>query len=212
TILLTSSLFKTFLVIAATVILPMLVIQVMIGRRNKEFDEQLPETLDLLASSMRAGFGLQQAIVSAGEEAKPPMGQELKRIANQTQMGMPLESSLRKMAERIGNKSFKWVVLAIAIHQETGGNLAEILDNLAESLRQRQTVYRQIKGLTAEGRLSASILFVLPLIESLLLFYANPGYMTTLVTTVPGILMLMVAMTLMVLGGLWLRKITNIEY
>ncbi len=209
---LTGSLVLGLLLIALAVIVPLLAIQIMIERRKRVFGRQLPDTLDMLASSMRAGYGLQQAIVSAGDEARQPTGAEFKRVANQTQMGMPLEDSLKKMAARIGNSSFKWVVLSIAIHRETGGNLAEILDNLSASLRERESMRRQLSALTAEGRLSAIILIILPVVEGLLLAYMNPSYMSLLINTLPGVLMLTTAIVLMAFGGIWLKKITNIEY
>lgn len=210
--LFTSSIFMALLFIAAGVVVPLLLVEMMIERRKALFNDQLADTLDMLASSLRAGYGLQQAIVAAGREARPPTGPELTRVSNQVQMGMPLEDALDRMATRIGSPSFRWVVLAMAIHRETGGNLAEILDNLAASLRQRETMRRQIKALTAEGRLSAIILLALPFLEGFVLFYLNPGYMSMLVTTLPGVLMLTLALTLMGVGALWLRNITQIEY
>ncbi len=206
---------NTFLVLCVVIVAvagPLIALEIAIGRRKNSFNDQLPDTLDMLASSLRAGYGLQQAVVSAGREAREPTAGELKRVANQVQLGMPLEDALNRMNKRIGNDSFKWVVLAIAIHRETGGNLAEIFDNLAASLRQRERMRRQIKGLTAEGRLSALILIVLPFLEGFIMFYLNPSYMSSLVTTVTGLVMLSMAVILMTGGGLWLRQIVNIDY
>lgn len=201
-----------FVLMSGAVIGPLLALQIKIGQRAARFQDQLPDTLDMLASSMRAGYGLQQAILAATHEAREPTAGELLRVSNQVQMGMTLEEALNKMAERIGDATFRWVVIAISIHRETGGNLAEILDNLATSLRQRETMRRQIRALTAEGRLSAIILIVLPFIESLIMFSLNPSYMSLLVTSFPGVIMLACALGLMLIGTVWLKKITSIEY
>lgn len=209
---LTGSTFAGLLVMILVIICPLLAVEVLIARRKAAFNDQLPSTLDMLGGSMRAGFGLQQAVVAAGREAREPTSSELARVCNQVQMGMPLEDALDKMAARLGNPAFKWVVLAIAIHRETGGNLAEILDTLSETLRQRESMRRQISALTAEGRLSAIILIGLPFLEGSLLIWMNPKYMSTLVTTIPGIMMLFFALVLMGVGAVWLRSITQIDY
>lgn len=211
-LLLTGSKTMVFLFILIAAAAPLVALQIKIDRRNAAFHQQLPDTLEIIASSMRAGYGLQQAILAAGRETRPPTSVELTRVSAQVQMGMPMEDALNRLSERVGSSSFKWVVLAIAIHRETGGNLAEILDNLASSLRQRETMKRQIKALTAEGRLSALILIILPFFEVMILSYVNPGYMALLITTRPGLVMLFMALALMVIGGVWLKSITNIDY
>ncbi|MDP1809101.1 MAG: type II secretion system F family protein, partial [Actinomycetota bacterium] len=204
--------FFTFLLIALAVFGPLLAVEVLIERRKAIFNNQLPDTIDMIASSLRAGYGLQQAIVAAGRDAREPTSGELSKVSNQVQMGMTLEGALDKMADRIGDTAFRWVVLAIAIHRETGGNLAELLDNLAASLRQRESTRRQIKALTAEGRLSAIILIVLPFAEAALMFAFNPTYMGLLFTSLPGLGMIAAALTLMTMGALWLKSMTNVEY
>ncbi|MDP1809280.1 MAG: type II secretion system F family protein, partial [Actinomycetota bacterium] len=209
---LTGNSFAALLLAMIAVFGPLLAVQYKIEKRKGAFAAQLADTLDLIAGSMRAGFGLQQAIAAAGREAREPTAGELVRVSNQVQMGMSLEEALTKMAERVGDASFKWVVLAITIHRETGGNLAEILNNLAYTLRDRQTLQRQVKALAAEGRLSAIILIVLPFVEGALLFLLNPGYMSALVTTIPGALMLLFGLSLLAVGAIWMRKITIIEY
>ena len=211
-VLFSGSMPTAIFVVAVGVVTPLLVVEAMVLRRQSTFNDQLPDTLDMLAASMRAGYGLQQAVVAAGRETREPTASELKRVSSQVQMGMLLEDALSRMAERVGSAPFRWVVLAIAIHREAGGNLAEILDNLANSLRQRETMRRQIKALTAEGNLSAIILIALPFLEAFVLVWLNPGYMSLLVTTLPGVLMLMVALGLMGVGALWLRRIAQIEY
>jgi len=133
-------------------------------------------------------------------------------VTHQTQLGLPLEEALERLAKRLGNDAFGSVVLSISIHRETGGNLAEIFDILSASLRKRAAMQRQVKGLTAEGRLSAVILMVLPFIEGAFMFYANPDYMLPLITTSLGLTMLAVSIGLMLIGGFWMRSISYIDY
>jgi tight adherence protein B len=202
---------RIILIVAMTVG-PLLAVQIKIDRRRAAFTDQLPDVLDMLAGSLRAGYGVQQAITAAGRDTQEPMAGELKRAAAQIQMGMTLEDALKRMSDRIGDPAFQWVVLSISIHRETGGNLAEIFDNLANSLRQRERMRRQIKALTAEGRYSAYILLVLPFVEAALMFVLNPEYMSVLFTTVPGLVMAGMSLLLMTGGALWLKAITDIDY
>ena len=210
--LITGSLMVGILSIFIAVIGPLLAVEVMVARRKRSFNEQLPDTLDMLASSMRAGYGLQQAFAAAAREAPQPTGGEMERVTHQTQLGLPLEEALERLAKRLGNDAFGSVVLSISIHRETGGNLAEIFDILSASLRKRAAMQRQVKGLTAEGRLSAVILMVLPFIEGAFMFYANPDYMLPLITTSLGLTMLAVSIGLMLIGGFWMRSISYIDY
>jgi tight adherence protein B len=200
------------LVVGFVVVGPLVAVPMLIDKRKAAFNDQLPDTLDMIAGSLRAGFGLQQAIAAAGRDAREPTSGELIRVSNQVQMGMSLEAALDKLARRIGDTAFKWVVLAITIHRETGGNLAELFDHLSESLRQREAMRRQISALTAEGRLSAVILIVLPFAEIALLYSLNPEYMRLLFMSASGLAMVAAAIVLMAAGALWLKKRTHIEY
>ncbi len=207
-----SNVIVVLLAIGVAVVIPLLVIEMLVGRRKEKFNEQLADTLDMLAGSLRAGYGLQQALAAAAKETEEPTAAELKRVAKQVQMGMTLNEALHRLNERIGSEAFSSVVLATSIHRETGGNLAEIFDSLAASLRQRERMTQQIKGLTAEGRLSAIILLVMPFAEGLLMYILNPQYMSALTTTTTGLAMMGLGLIMMALGALWLRSIVNIDY
>ncbi len=115
------------------------------------------------------------------------------------------------MAERMQETNFSWIVIAINIQREVGGNLAEVLEILADTIRERDRVSRQIKVLTAEGRLSAIILVILPFFLATILTYLNPAYMSTLITTKSGLLLVSLSSVLMIIGSFWLKKIVTIE-
>lgn len=209
--LLVGSLVAAILVVLIATAAPILLISRRIRKRRAAFDEQLPDMLDLLAGSLRAGWGLQQALDVIIEQTKPPMSDEFKRAQTETRLGRSVEQSLESVAERVQSMDFSWVVAAISIQREVGGNLAELLTIVASTIRERNAVRRQISALTSEGRLSASILFVLPFFEALILYFTNPGYMSKLFTTTLGNMLLAVGLVLLLIGAVWLNKATKVE-
>jgi tight adherence protein B len=187
-------------------------ILVILGRRRQEaFQEQLPDVLNLLASSLRAGWGLLQATGIVVNEMGPPVGPEFERVVTEARLGLPLEDALAKMADRMASEDFKWAVSAIAVQREVGGNLAEVLDLVAETVRERASLRRQIKSLTSEGRLSAYILIALPFLEAIALYLLNPSYFGQLLSSTPGMIAAGGAVVLLVIGIVWLQRIVNIE-
>lgn len=198
------------IIILATVI-PMMVVQHLINRREAAFQQQLPDVLNFIASSLRAGHGLLQAISLLEHETTPPVSTEFRRVQTEAQLGLPLEEALAHMAERLGSDDFRWAVAAITIQRDAGGNLAEVLDIVAKTVRERETLRRQISTLSAEGRLSAIILIVLPFAQAILLFLANPLYMSQLFTATFGIVLIVLAFILVLVGAIWLRRIVMIE-
>jgi len=199
------------LMVATGAALPILVLSVIIERRRALFHEQLPDTLTMIAGSLKAGYSFMQAISAAVDESSPPMSSELGRVLAEARLGLPLEEALEKMAQRVQEQNFTWTVMAINIQREVGGNLAELMEVLAETIRDRDRVGRQIKILTAEGKLSAIILVVLPFVEALILFRLAPGQMSLLVTTQAGLVILSLGLTFLLLGGIWLKRIVTIE-
>ncbi len=203
-------LYVILLVILASA-LPVVFLSLLITRRRAKFHDQLPDTLTMIAGSIRAGYSFLQAISVAVEETLPPMSNEFRRVLAEARLGFPLEEALEKMADRVGEQNFYWTVMAINIQREVGGNLAEVLEILADTIRDRDRVKRQIKTLTAEGRLSAIILVLLPIFMIFMLSVLNPTYISELFTTSIGLLMILIGSILMLLGGLWLKKIVTIE-
>lgn len=181
-------------------------------KRHDRFLAALPDTLQLMAGSLRAGYGVLQAIDTVAKESSPPTSEEFGRVLTEARLGMPVEDALSDMAERIENDDFRWVVLAINIQREVGGNLAELLDTVAEVLREREMLRRQVKVLSAEGRLSAYILLGLPIFLAIYLILVNPEYISTLVTSgFIGFALVGGAVLLMIIGVIWIRNLIKIE-
>jgi tight adherence protein B len=191
---------------------PVVLLELRRQRRLSAFLRHLPDTLQLLAGSLRAGYAVLQGLDSVAKESSPPTSTEFGRVITEARLGMPLEEALETMADRLDSDDFRWVVLAINIQREVGGNLAELLDTVAEVLREREMLRRQIKVLSAEGRLSAIILICLPIFLALYLTISNPAYIGTLVTSGFFGWLLVGSASLLMLGGvLWIRKMIKIE-
>ena len=204
------------LLVAAVVVLlgtvaPFLYLSVMASRRQAKFEEQLPSTLQLLAGALRAGHSLQQAVDTVVHEAGDPISGEFQRVLTEARLGRPLEEAFEAMARRTNSVDFKWTVMAIRLQRQVGGNLAEVLSTVSQTIRDRYSLKRQIKALSAEGRLSSLILAILPVVMFAALLLLNPVFLRPLFTTTMGITMLVAAAVLMVLGVFWLKKITEIK-
>jgi tight adherence protein B len=192
-------------------VLPTIVLRSSLNRRGDKMREQLPDVLTIMASSLRAGHSFLQALDTVAREIPAPANVEFQRLVAEIRLGRPADDALEALADRVGSPDFRWAVLAVNIQREVGGNLAEILDNVSDTLRERATMRRQIGVLTAEGRLSAWVLAILPFAIALYMLAVNPEYISLLFTTQVGLFMLGVAGVLMVLGILWMRKIVDID-
>ena len=181
------------------------------SRRQAKFMAQLPDTLQLLAGTLKAGYGVLQAIDTVVKEVEDPMSSEFQRALTEARLGLPLEDSLGAMADRVDSDDFRWVVVAMNIQRQVGGNLAELLETVAATLRGREEVRRQIQVLSAEGRLSAVILFALPFALLAYLVLTNPGYLAPLLGNSFGLLMMAGAVVLMLVGWVWIRRLIKIE-
>lgn len=197
--------------VAVGSIIPFLFVRYKKARRAKRFHEQLPDTLDLLAGALKAGYSFLQAVDTTAQETSPPIKTEFQRLVAETRLGSPIEAALDQMAERINSTNVDWTVMAVKIQREVGGNLSEILEILADTVRQRDQVQRQIQALTGEGRLSAAILIILPFALAGVMFFVNPGYLGALFNSTMGLTMLGVAGVLMLIGIFWLKKIITID-
>ncbi|MBN2841372.1 MAG: VWA domain-containing protein [Coriobacteriia bacterium] len=197
--------------VALAVLVPLFIVDARIRSRRSAFEAQLPDVLNLIAGALRAGWGLQQSIDLVVEQMAPPVSTEFARAQTEVRLGRPVEEALETVARRTQSEDFSWAVTAIGIQRDVGGNLAEVLDVVAATIRDRGALKRQIAGLTAEGRLSAWILLVLPFALILVLSVLNPSYLAGLFTTAPGLVMLAIGSVLLVVGAIWLRKIVTIE-
>ena len=182
------------------------------SRRQKAFADQLDDSLQLMASSLRAGHSLLQALASVSREAEAPTSEEFARILNETRVGRELSASLAETAERMQSEDFNWVTQAIAINREVGGNLAEVLDGVGHTIRERAQIRRQVKALSAEGKLSAAVLMALPFGIVGFLMVASPGYLARFTESLIGYALIGAAAILLVVGGLWLAKVVQIKF
>ena len=188
-----------------------LMVSVKISKRRAAFDGQLPNVLQLVGSSIQTGFSLAQALDAVVKEDTQPTSGEFARALGEAQLGADLADALEAVATRLDSRDLRWVVMAIRIQRETGGNLAEVLRNTVNTMRERAYLRRQVRSLSAEGRLSAWVLLSLPLLVGGYLFYANPTYMRPLYTTFFGVAMLVIAFVLVVIGAFWMRNVINVE-
>ena len=180
-------------------------------RRLKAFEAQLPDTLQLLAGTLRAGYSLPQGIDAVSNEIADPMGEELRRAVTEAQLGRELEEALASVAERLHSDDFSWTVMAIGIQREVGGNLNELLMTVAETMVQRERLKREVAALTAEGRVSALILSLLPPGLGTVLYVMNPDYVSVLFSQTLGLIMLGLAVVSGVIGLLWMKKVITID-
>jgi tight adherence protein B len=189
-----------------------LVLGVLAGRRRSKFDEQLGDTLQLLTGGLRAGHSILRAIDAAAAESQSPTSEEMRRVIAETSLGRDMLASLNDTAERMQSEDFVWISQAIQINREVGGNLAEVLDQVNETIRERSEIKGHIKALAAEGKFSAYILLALPVGIVAMLMLVNPGYMNSMFTHPLGWGMIVVSGVLMTIGSLWMRKIINLKF
>ncbi|WP_341360805.1 type II secretion system F family protein [Georgenia sp. M64] len=200
------------LLAAAVPVLARVVLSVMADRRRAAFADQLDDSLQLMASSLRAGHSLLQALDSVAREAEEPTSEEFARVINETRMGREVNAALQETANRMGSQDFVWVVQAVAINREVGGNLAEVLDGVGHTIRERNQIRRQVKALAAEGKLSAIILMLLPFGITGFLFMANPAYIVKFTQSILGYGLIAVSVVLLVVGGIWMRKTVSVKF
>jgi len=181
------------------------------GRRFKTFEGQLPDTLQLLSGTLRAGYSLPQGLESVSGEIADPMGAELSRAMSEARLGRELEEALSGIAERMQSDDFAWVVLAIGIQREVGGNLNELLLSVAETMVARERLKRDINALTAEGRVSAGLLSFLPPGLGMVMWVINPGYINVLFTETMGNVMLVAGIISALAGLAWMKKVITID-
>jgi tight adherence protein B len=196
---------------AAAAFVPYLLVMRTARKRVERMHEQLPDILMILASSLRAGHSFLQALDMVAKEVGEPASVEFSRVVAEIRLGRELDDALNAMADRIGSDDLHWAVLAVNIQRQVGGNLAEVLDTVAETVRERDWIRRQVRVLSAEGRLSISILIVLPFLIGLYIAIVNPSYVSLLFSDPRGLVMLAVGGILMGIGIVWMRKVVEID-
>lgn len=179
--------------------------------RLKRFEEQFPEALDLLSRAIRAGHAFQTAMGMIADEVAEPVGPEFKKTFDEQNFGLPLRDALNQLSDRVPILDVRFFVTAVLIQRETGGNLSEILDNLAHVVRERFKIRRQVRVHTAHGRFTGYVLLALPAALAVVLSYISPSHMETLFKERIGQTMLMGAIVMQTIGFLWIRKVIKIE-
>jgi tight adherence protein B len=183
-----------------------------VAKRRSAFAEQLDDTLQLMASGLRAGHSLPAALDAVATEAESPTAEEFARLLNKNRIGYDLAQAIEECAERMDCDDLAWTAQAVAIHREVGGNLGEVLDHVGETIRERNQIRRQVRTLSAEGRISANVLIALPIAIAALLAFISPDYVKLFVTTPIGLVLIGISIVLFVIGVLWLRQITKIRF
>ncbi len=181
------------------------------ARLNK-FEEQFPEAIDLLSRALKAGHAFITGLSMVAEEMPPPVGTEFKLAYDRQNFGMPLPEALKSLGERVPLLDARFFVTAVLTQREAGGNLSEVLDNLASVIRERFKVKRQVRVITAHARITGWVLALLPPSLGVVLTMLAPGHMSLLWTDPIGIKMIVVALTLQIVGTLIIRKLVNVEY
>jgi tight adherence protein B len=191
---------------------PYLLVRYAAARRTRLFDEQFPQAIDLIASSLRAGHAFTAGISMVSDEVADPTGAEFRLLYDQQNFGMPLPDALKAFASRVPLLDARFFITAVLTQREAGGNLAEVLDNLSGLIRERSRVKRQVRVTSAHGRITGWVLSMMPPALFVLLMMVAPEHMNAFVTDPLGIRMIVFALVLQVIGTLAIRKIVNVEF
>jgi tight adherence protein B len=182
------------------------------AKRIRLFEAQLPGAIDLIGRAIRAGHPLSAGLKMVADETTDPIAGEFRRVFEEQRFGLPFDDTLLGLADRVALVDVRILNTAILIQREVGGNLAEVLDNLAHTIRERFKLRRQLRVITAQGRISGYVLAVLPIALGVVIFLLNPSYMSTLFQAGIGRILVAGAIVLQVLGYFWIRKIVDIDF
>ena len=209
--LLTGSILFGILGAGVGLIMPGIVVNSKKKKRSQAMTEHLPEALNILSNGLRAGFSFTQALSVVVREMEGPLTVEFSRTLRENRLGKPMDEALNDMLGRIENEDLEMLIIALLIQRQVGGNLAEVLDSIAHTIRERVRIKGEIRTLTAEGRISAIILSVAPVAMAVIISILNPGYMVTLIEEPVGIIMIVAAVIMQIIGIFVLRKMVAIE-
>ncbi|MBX3393804.1 MAG: type II secretion system F family protein [Phycisphaerae bacterium] len=193
------------------VLLPLLVVFIMRKIRLNRFLNQLPDVFELMSQALRAGHSLPNAVLVISQQLSDPVRSEFARVFHEQNLGIKIEDALKGMAKRIGMMDVNFFVTAVCIQRQTGGDLAEVLDNISGVIRERIKLFGMVKALTAEGRLSGWVLLALPIVVFVLELVVNPNYADKLLSTEIGNYMLITGAVMQLLGLAMIQKIVNIK-
>lgn len=179
--------------------------------RVKAFDSQLNEGITVISNSLKAGYSFLQAVSVVSEEMADPFAKEFKKLLKEMSLGLSEEEALRNLTNRMESEDLKLIINAILIQKDIGGNLSEILDNISETIRERQKIKNELKTLTAQGKLSGGIVAALPIFLGVVIFLLNPQYVSVLFTTGVGLFMVFASVISEIIGFWMIRKIVDIK-
>ena len=193
------------------VFIPRVYIAALRGRRLKAFSSQLGDTITLMVNSLRAGYSIMQAMEAVSREMNPPIATEFGRVVQEQQLGLGMEQALENMLRRIPSEDLDMMITAINVQREVGGNLAEVLDAISYTIRERVRIKGDIRALTAQSRWSGYMISLVPLVVTGVVYLINPGFMSLLFTHICGWIMLAYAIVGIILGYIVILKIVNID-
>lgn len=200
-----------FIISIIFLMIPRIILNIKIKSRLKSLENQISDTLTSMANSMRAGFSFLQAMEMVAKEMPEPISGEFKKMLREIGLGTPTQKAMLDMSERIGSDDLDLVVTVILIQRQVGGNLAEVLDNISETIRERMRINGEVKTLTAQGRISGLIISILPAALGIILFIINKDYIMTLFTHRIGIIMLIIGIFSQIFGYVLIRKVIQID-
>ena len=192
-------------------LVPPLVVRYLQSRRRDRFNEQLAGMLQLLSNSLKTGYAIDRALETVAAKSPPPVSTEFERVSTEIALGTSVEDALSSLLLRIDSPDLEFIVTAILLHVRVGGNLAEVLDNISDTLRDRLQTKRDMRVLTAQSRASATIITALPILLALGLYVFVPGYFAPMTTTVVGYILLGVAGFLVLIGNIVISRMTQLE-
>jgi tight adherence protein B len=192
-------------------LVPPLVVRYLQSRRRDRFNEQLTGMLQLLSNSLKTGYAIDRALETVAAKSPPPVSTEFERVSTEIALGTSVEDALSSLLLRIDSPDLEFIVTAILLHVRVGGNLAEVLDNISDTLRDRLQTKRDMQVLTAQSRASATIITALPILLALGLYVFVPGYFAPMTSTVVGYILLGIAGFLVLIGNVVISRMTQLE-
>ena len=192
-------------------LVPLLWLRSLEQKSLNKFQEQLPEALDLLGRALRSGHALTSGVEMIAEEMADPLGGEFQAVVDEITMGLTLKEALENLCTRVPNPDLRFFTISILVQKETGGNIAEILDNISRLIRERVKFKRHVSTLTAEGKVSAVILVLLPIVMFLIIYFLNYNYISLLWTDTEGQKLMAGGIVMLILGVMMIRRIIRIE-
>jgi tight adherence protein B len=190
---------------------PNLYLKNKVKKKTDEFNSQIADGLLIVTNALKAGYSFLQAVALVSKEMQGPFAKEFSRLLKEMSFGLSIDESFRNMLKRVESEDLQLVINAILIQKDVGGNLSEVIDKIIETIRERQRIKNEVKTLTAQGRLSGTLIAVLPFVLAIFLYLINREYLLTLISNPLGVIMIVYGGISQLIGFVFIRKITNVE-